>query len=99
MSEITIPEGVGLAGVIAILLRNHWPAIKMLAVSFLGKVAPSIAADPTADDVAHVMAYTTLIDRLSESTAATVWAEIQPQSGAEEEIDPPALKAQRRAKR
>ena len=88
MEPISVPEGVGLAGVLAILFRNHWPAIKTLLTSLLGEVVPSLASDPTITDVGCVMAYGTIRPRLTEDTAATVWAEIQPAFEAEPSTRP-----------
>ena len=78
MDQISVPEGVGLVGLLAILVKNYLPAIKPLVVALLSKAGVA----PVVDDVGAVVAYNALADRLTESTAKLVWSEIQPTTEA-----------------
>ena len=73
MENITGFE-IGVVGVLAILLKQHWPAIKSLAIGLFSRAV----SDPTITNVGCVAAYQTIRPRLTPETARTVWAEIEP---------------------
>lgn len=77
MENITGSD-VGIVGILAIIAKQYWPAIKSLAIALFGKVAPSIAADRGVNDLGCVAAFNTLRKRLTPETAKQVWSEIEP---------------------
>ncbi len=71
---------VGLSGLAAVLIKQYGPAIKALLASLLSKAGQS--GTPDVDDVGAVLAYNAIRGRLTEGTAKTVWAEIEPKQEA-----------------
>ncbi|MCK9356375.1 MAG: hypothetical protein M0R22_04395 [Dehalococcoidia bacterium] len=71
MENLTATEGVGIVGLLAILAKQYGPAI----VATIGGLFSGVTE---VSDAQSVAAFNTIRPRLKPSTAATVWAEIEP---------------------